>query len=70
MAEINSTEVIIQPIVPKAVDDQQVIVYIPTANTGSYGVVKLETDNLNPDIIAPYIENMLFNKTSRILADN
>lgn len=52
MAEINSTEVIIQPIVPKAVDDQQVIVYIPTANTGSYGVIKLETDNLNPDVIA------------------
>lgn len=52
MAEINSTEVIIQPIVPKAVDDQQVIVYIPTANTGSYGAIKLETDNLNPDIIA------------------
>lgn len=53
MAEINSTEVIIQPIVPKAVDNQQVIVYIPTANTGSYGVIKLETDDLNPDVIAP-----------------
>lgn len=52
MAEINSTEVIIQPIVPKAVDDQQVIVYIPTANKGSYGVIKLETDDLNPDVIA------------------
>lgn len=52
MSEINSTEVIIQPIVPKAVDDQQVIVYIPTANTGSYGVIKLETDDLNPDVIA------------------
>lgn len=51
--EINSTEVIIQPIVPKAVDDQQVIVYIPTASTGSYGAIKLETDNLNPDVIAP-----------------
>lgn len=52
MSEINSTEVIIQPIVPKAVDNQQVIVYIPTANTGSYGVIKLETDNLNPDVVA------------------
>lgn len=51
--EINSTEVIIQPIVPKAVDDQQVIVYIPAANTGSYGAIKLETDNLNPDVVAP-----------------
>lgn len=53
MSEINSTEVIIQPVVPKAVDNQQVIVYIPTANTGSYGVIKLETDDLNPDVIAP-----------------
>lgn len=50
--EINSTEVIIQPIVPKAVDDQQVIVYVPAANTESYGAIKLETDNLNPDVIA------------------
>ena len=39
MAEINKTEILITPVVPKIVDNQQLTVYVPLGTNGSPGVL-------------------------------
>lgn len=40
MAEINKTEILITPVVPKIVDNQQLTVYVPLGTNDSPGVLK------------------------------
>ena len=62
MSEINQVEVLIKPQVPKVIDNQQVVVYIPTATITSvsddfeidYGQLKLK----NPNVAYTNISNI------------
>lgn len=50
MAEINKVEVLVQPQVPKVIDNQQIMVYVPTATNDSMGLIRPNKDEF-------YVEN-------------